>query len=282
MAKPTRACAVELTWTWTSLAPVQFTPSRSWPETFWASLKTRKLWGEVFFLFWENFLYIPKIVPDFVFFTELTWPRNVWARWNFSMPENCRAESSKYPVRMSSCLGSPRLENLMVGQRFSLSQCQFLALDRSRQIYKKMQSGKGQFAFLITPFSIFQFWFRSKAFLDELHQNKTTPPELKREHMMEFRKSLPDPRLQFKNSDFLVSNFMFVENSSGDWQIDEISMRRGIELFTKPYYYRWKGRIGVSLRGVDLMYILRYDYGTDLMVVIGFIVVLLSSLGVIS
>ena len=63
----------------------------------------------------------------------------------------------------------------------------------------------------------------------------------------------------------MVSNFIFRRGpeQSDPWLIDDISMNIGSKALSRLAYFRWRGRMLLSLRGFDIKTIVRMDYATD-------------------
>lgn len=68
----------------------------------------------------------------------------------------------------------------------------------------------------------------------------------------------------FKDNDIIVGNYRFErENSNYDWTIVELSQIDSRNAWAWIFHRRWRGRLGISLRGYDFHNVLRYDYITD-------------------
>jgi len=68
----------------------------------------------------------------------------------------------------------------------------------------------------------------------------------------------------FKNNDIIIGNYRFErENSNYEWTIVELSQMDSRNAWPWIFHRRWRGRLGISLRGYDFYNVLRYDYITD-------------------
>lgn len=68
----------------------------------------------------------------------------------------------------------------------------------------------------------------------------------------------------FRENDIIVGNYRFErENSNYDWTIVELSQIDSRNAWAWIFHRRWRGRLGISLRGYDFYNVLRYDYMTD-------------------
>jgi len=74
-----------------------------------------------------------------------------------------------------------------------------------------------------------------------------------------------DPYYLFKANEIMIGNFRFVRSSpTSDWTITEVGMMSSLVAWPTIFRLRWKGRLGISLRGGYSFYnVLRYDYMTD-------------------
>jgi hypothetical protein len=82
---------------------------------------------------------------------------------------------------------------------------------------------------------------------------------------METLKEKGDSTTIFKANDILIGNYRFErENSNHEWTIVELSQVDSRKAWHWIFQKRWKGRLGISLRGYDFYNVLRYDYITDL------------------
>jgi len=71
------------------------------------------------------------------------------------------------------------------------------------------------------------------------------------------------------SNDIIVSNWDFVQEE-GDWKIDGISMKKLKECIMGPFYWRWQLRVkfAVATNYDFARRVLRYDYGTDYLLVL--------------
>lgn len=73
-----------------------------------------------------------------------------------------------------------------------------------------------------------------------------------------------DPHKIFKDNEILICNFIFHrEDQSSEWTITNVSQVNSVSAWPWVFRKRWKGRLGISLRGANFYTVLRYDYITD-------------------
>ena len=118
---------------------------------------------------------------------------------------------------------------------------------------------------------------RTKTFMEELREQNPDPLRAK-EMIDDFKSTMVDPHKAFKESDILISNFKFVYRDGG-WLVDQFSLKPGRDVISPLYYFRWKGRVGLSVRGLPFMSHLRVDYLTDYLVMFGIFFFIISKLG---
>jgi len=77
-----------------------------------------------------------------------------------------------------------------------------------------------------------------------------------------------DPHELFKANEIVIGNFRFIRDSSnGQWVITEVAQMNSLEAWASIFKLRWKGRLGIALRGgMDFYKVLRVDYMTDYLV----------------
>jgi len=77
-----------------------------------------------------------------------------------------------------------------------------------------------------------------------------------------------DPHELFKANEIVIGNFRFIRDSSnGQWIITEVAQMNSLEAWASIFKLRWKGRLGIALRGgMDFYKVLRVDYSTDYLV----------------
>jgi len=98
----------------------------------------------------------------------------------------------------------------------------------------------------------------------KLNQGEVT--ESIKESLKESREKLKerDSHLIFQQNEIIIGNFRFERrNQNSDWTIVEMSQINSVTAWAYIFRKRWKGRLGISLRGVDFYKVLRYDYMTD-------------------
>jgi len=73
-----------------------------------------------------------------------------------------------------------------------------------------------------------------------------------------------DTHLIFQQNEIIIGNFRFErKDQNSQWTIVEMSQINSVNAWAYIFRKRWKGRLGISLRGVDFYKVLRYDYMTD-------------------
>jgi len=78
------------------------------------------------------------------------------------------------------------------------------------------------------------------------------------------KKGVDDPHQMFQANEILIGNYTFSRDSrNSDWTLAEISQVNSVSAWAWIFRKRWKGRLGLSLRGIDFHKVLRYDYMTD-------------------
>ena len=77
-----------------------------------------------------------------------------------------------------------------------------------------------------------------------------------------------DPHDLFKANEILIGNYRFIRDSpSNQWVITEVAQINSLQAWASIFKLRWKGRLGIALRGgYDFYKILRVDYLTDYIV----------------
>jgi len=76
--------------------------------------------------------------------------------------------------------------------------------------------------------------------------------------------STEDPNKIFQSNEILIGNYTFRREDKGsEWTIVDIAQINSVTAWAWIFRKRWKGRLGLSLRGTDFHKILRYDYMTD-------------------
>ncbi|XP_023335781.1 uncharacterized protein LOC111707029 [Eurytemora carolleeae] len=76
-----------------------------------------------------------------------------------------------------------------------------------------------------------------------------------------------DPYKTFQENEILIGNYKFErEDKMADWTLVEITQVNSVAAWAWIFRKRWKGRLGISLRGPDFYSVLRYDYMTDFVV----------------
>jgi len=73
-----------------------------------------------------------------------------------------------------------------------------------------------------------------------------------------------DPHQMFQTNEIIIGNYTFNrDGKNSDWTLAEISQVNSVTAWAWIFRKRWKGRLGLSLRGMDFHKVLRYDYMTD-------------------
>jgi len=92
------------------------------------------------------------------------------------------------------------------------------------------------------------------------------------ENVKEFQNKINenDPHNLFKDNEIMLGNFRFVRSSpASDWTITEVGQISSVSAWPSIIRLRWKGRLGLSLKGnTDFYNVLRYDYMKDFMVLL--------------
>ena len=110
----------------------------------------------------------------------------------------------------------------------------------------------------------------NKEFENEAKQN-IQQSEAKAEEVISIIKKVKekadenDPHELFKANEIVIGNFRFIrDSSSGQWTITEVAQMNSLEAWATMFKLRWKGRLGIALRGgMDFNKVLRVDYSTD-------------------
>lgn len=100
----------------------------------------------------------------------------------------------------------------------------------------------------------------------EGHLDKQTFGTVIREEITEAEQKWKeiDPFTTFQQAEIVIGNWRFERPSPDvDWTIVEMSQINSVEAWAWPFRRRWKGRLGISLRGYSFNKVLRFDYITD-------------------
>lgn len=95
-------------------------------------------------------------------------------------------------------------------------------------------------------------------------QAATEIPKQMKETLENLKNENGDHNTIFRSNDIVIGNYRFErENSNYEWTIVELSQIDSRNAWSFPFQRRWKGRLGISLRGYDFYNVLRLDYITD-------------------
>ena len=102
-----------------------------------------------------------------------------------------------------------------------------------------------------------------KAYVDELKRTKEENPTAKLRDFISTMEA-DNPEDMFQDNDFVVGNFALTRSPEGQWLVDSVRMRNAKDVFSTLFYYRWKGRYGLSIKtGYKFKSVLRWDWTTD-------------------
>jgi len=89
------------------------------------------------------------------------------------------------------------------------------------------------------------------------------------EFVNEYKASINDPHEIFKQNEIVIGNYRLVRaNPDSQWTITEVSQINSLHAWATIFKLRWKGRLGIALRGNYNFYsILRADYTSDYIVI---------------
>jgi len=91
--------------------------------------------------------------------------------------------------------------------------------------------------------------------------------EVTEKNIKEFKESVNDNDSfkMFKENEIQIGNYRFtIDNTSSNWVISQISQVNTVGVWPWIFRQRWKGRVGMHLKGGFNFYkILRYEYCTD-------------------
>jgi len=114
----------------------------------------------------------------------------------------------------------------------------------------------------------------SSGAVDKADFKQMTEDNLK-EHKEKMRQN--DYFKQFKDSQIVIGNCTFKKSGSSDWVVTDIAQVNSTLAWHPIFRYRWKGRLGIHLRGVDFYKLLRWEYLTDWGVILLFVTFTLAS-----
>lgn len=101
-----------------------------------------------------------------------------------------------------------------------------------------------------------------------------------KEELTEAEKRLKenDVFTKFQETEIVIGNFRFERpRPEADWTIVELAQVNSVDVWAWPFRKRWKGRLGISLRGgFNFNNVLRMDYITDWLAVIFCLNILLT------
>lgn len=80
------------------------------------------------------------------------------------------------------------------------------------------------------------------------------------------------------NNDIIIGNYrMQRESPESAWTVTEVAQMSSVQAWPKIFRLRWKGRLSIATRGGWSFYtVLRYDYGTDYIVFMMCLALLIS------
>jgi len=91
--------------------------------------------------------------------------------------------------------------------------------------------------------------------------------EVTQKNIREFKETVADDDSfkMFKENEIQIGNYRFtIDNTSSNWIISQISQVNSVDVWPWLFRQRWKGRVGMHLKGGFNFYkILRYEYCTD-------------------
>jgi len=103
---------------------------------------------------------------------------------------------------------------------------------------------------------------------------------IKESHLLAVQ-TLKEPQTIFEANEILIGNFRFERpDRDSEWTIVSVGQMNSVVAWHWIFQKRWKGRLGIALRGFDFYKVLRFDYMTDWFAYTLFASFFLSGLGV--
>jgi len=98
---------------------------------------------------------------------------------------------------------------------------------------------------------------------DKTLDNQAKTAAIKEAHRLAIE-TLKEPQALFSANEILIGNFRFERpDKHSDWTIVSVAQMNSVVAWHWIFQKRWKGRLGIALRGVDFYKVLRMDYITD-------------------
>jgi len=130
-----------------------------------------------------------------------------------------------------------------------------------------------------------EFESKMKAATDDFKAGVTDQQQFKeitQDSIKGYRESAAEHNMyqMFQENEILIGNYRFIrEDTSSSWIISQISQVNSAETWHPFIKTKWKGRLFMHLKfGYDFYKVLRYDYLSDWLLVLGFISVFAISL----